>query len=314
MKRNTIALIMLLLSCAAALGQSAVEVTADTDKKSAKLGDVITYTVSIKRQGDLSQSPALSLPSFEGFRVAGSFSNNSMSIINGAAAATTEQTVELMAVKSGEVTIDPAKVRFFNPATKQYENITTKPIIITVGQGGRRQAQPTATTAQPAATPDIRGIKMSVSIDFASLIPYIILAALFIAAAYYAYTRIFGKKEYTAAPVDETDYRKEALKMARKAQEFSKTGDIKQYYSALYEAVRYYISNRYSSTFEELTTQEIVKKLAELKAPESGIKPVYEFMKECDLVKFADYKPSDRECGDIYEKATAIINLQAAGQ
>jgi HEPN domain-containing protein len=308
MKKSILAALMLCIFGAAVFCQSAVEVTAVTDKTSAKLGDVIRYTISVKRQGDLSQSPSLSLPSFEGFRVAGSYSNNSMSIINGAAAASTDQIVDLMAVKSGEVTIDPAKVKFYNTSTKQYETIATKAITITVTQGGRRSAAPTPTIIVPAATPDIRSIKMSVSISFMDLLPYIILAALFIAAVYFGAKKLFGKKEEKAVAPAEDDFRKEALKKLKKAQEILKSGDVKQYYYSLYEAVRFFISGKYSNTFEELTTQEIIRKLAEINAGEGEIKPVYEFMRDCDLVKFADYRPNDSEAEEVYSKAEKIIN------
>jgi hypothetical protein len=296
---------------------SKVEVTAVTDRTTAKLGDVIRYTLSIKRQGDLSQSPSLSLPAFEGFRTVGNYSSNSMSIINGTAAAQTDQAIDLMAVKSGVVTINPAKVKFYNPDTKQYENIETKPITIKVSQGGSRMAvaataaAPAVPTALPApqATPDIREIKMSISMSFMDLLPYIILALLFIALVYFGWKKLTNKKAAKpAAAVQGDSYKQEAADMLEKSRGLLKSGDVKQYYYAMYEAVRFYISKKYNGTFGELTTQEIVRKLSDLKAGEPFIKPVYEFMKDCDLVKFADYKPSEKETEEAYEKAKIIIN------
>ncbi len=308
MKKITAALIILLAAFQAVSAATAVEVTALTDRTSAKLGDVIRYTLSIKRTGDLSQSPALSLPSFEGFRVAGSYSNNSMSIINGAAAATTQQIIDLLAVKSGAVVIDPSKVRFYNPETKQYENIETKAITIQVAGGGRHAASQTPTVAAlPTAVPDIRGIKMSYQIDFTSLLPYIIIAVIFLAVLYFAYKKLFKKPAAIHAVIPEDDFRKEAARKLKAARELLKKGDVKGYYSGIYEAIRFFISKKHSDTFDELTTQEIVRKLAEKNIKEEGIKPVYELMKDCDLVKFADYKPADKEADEAYARAEAII-------
>ena len=313
MKSRKILLLALLMVFSSGLfAQAALEATAETDRTSASLGDVIRYTLTVKRQGDMSQPPSIVLPSFEGFRVGGSYSNSMMNFINGAASAQNQQIVDLIAVKSGEVVIGPAKIRFMNPATKQYENLETKAITVVVGQGKRRQAAAAAVemptpTVVPAES-DIRSIKYSYHFDLAGILPYLLLALAFLAAAYFAWRKIFGKKEIKPAVIPAEDHRKIALRRIKKAGELAKTGDIKGYYSELYEIIREFLNNHFNNTFSELTTQEIIKKLGDLNTPQPDMDIALDFMKESDLVKFADYKPSEKEIDEIGLKAEDVIN------
>ncbi|HPD18124.1 MAG TPA: BatD family protein, partial [Candidatus Goldiibacteriota bacterium] len=87
--------------------QTLVEAMATVDKNKVKLGDTITYTITVKRQGTGNFAPDVIPPSFDGFRIVGSYSQNSVSIINMATTMTTKMQYELIAIKSGEITIDP---------------------------------------------------------------------------------------------------------------------------------------------------------------------------------------------------------------
>jgi hypothetical protein len=306
--------LLLLLSAVPLFAQSTLQATAETDRTKANLGDVIRYTLTVIRQGDMSQPPSIVLPSFEGFRVSGSYTNSMMNFINGAASAQNQQIVDLIAVKSGEITIDPAKIRFMNQTTKKYENLETKAITVTIGQGKRPPAaaaviQPTAvpTVAAALPTPDIRSIKFSYTLDLGELMPYIIAAILFLVAMYYLWRRFFGKKKEVLAPVVIEDIRKNALKKLKKAKEKFEDADKKEYYSEMYEIVREFLNSHLKNTFNELTTQEIIKKLGELNAAQKDRDSCFDFMKECDLVKFADYTPSDAEAAGTMKKAEELI-------
>jgi hypothetical protein len=319
MKRGKIiftAVYILALAASVLAAATSVEVTGETDKTQASLGDVIRYTLTVKRQGDMSQSPSVNMPSFEGFRVQGTYSNSMMNFINGAASATNQQIVDLIAVKSGEITIAPARVKFLDQSTKQYSVVQTKPITITVGSGRRHAAAaavdtpiPQPTPAQQLQTPvesDIHKIKYSVHMDLSELLPYIILAIIFILAVYFIWKRIMKKPEIKTVVLEE-DYRKEALRMIKKSADILKNGDIKGYYSDIYEAIRWFLTRRFKDSFEELTTLEILKRLDEKKGRGKDIEAASIVMKECDLVKFADYKPAEKDTREIAEAAERLI-------
>ncbi len=307
MRKAIAAALILFLTAAALQAQVAIEASAGVDRSKAKLGDSIVYTITVKRSGNASNSPGVAPPSFEGFRVAGSYSQNSVNIINNAASMATNLQYELVCIKRGEITIPPAKVRIFNPATGQNEEIETKPVKVYVGTG-KKYPVAARPTAAPTTEPDIKEIKVRVAFRFSDLIPYIILAVVFIAAMIVAWHMLFKKKELAPAAEEETDYRKEAQKMLKKARDKLKGGGVKAYYYEIYEAVRYFITMHMKASFEELTTQEIMARLAGLKLAASKREAIALFMSDCDIVKFADYKPVEKEIEDAYKKAGDIID------
>lgn len=310
--RRSIILVILMIFSVGIFAQAVLEAVAETDKTKANLGDVIRYTLTVKRQGELSQSPAIALPAFEGFRVGGSYTNSMINYINGAASATNQQIIDLIAVKSGENIIAPAKIRFLNSATKQYENIETKAITIVIGQGKRSSA--TAVVVQtpvptaPPAEQDIRSIKYSYHFDISEILPYLLLLVALLIAGYFVWKKYFAKKVIESKSIPVEDHRKVALRNIKKARELLKKAEAKEYYSELYEIIRDFLSKHFNNTFNELTSQEIIKKLGTLKVHASDVKSILAFMKESDLVKYADYKPTKEEIEEIEIQAEALVN------
>jgi len=310
-KKIFFAALMFLMFSAAAFAAVTVEALADTDKKTAVLGDTIIYTVSVNRTGDASQSPRIMPPDFEGFRMSGSQSSSRINIVNGQASIGTSMQFALVAVKSGQVTIKSAKVTFMNPDTKAYETIETKPVVITVS-GGKTQQQPAATPVVPAATQAvpqsmIKEIRLSLDFRPEKYLPYLILLAVLITAAFFIIKKFRKKGVTKPAAVQSVDYKNVMLQKLDSAADLIKT-DPKEFYFEVYEVIRMLLSFRHNTSFDELTTQEIVKKLETAGAAKKEMQSIKEILQNCDLVKFADYKPEIEEAVDIYEKVKALIN------
>jgi hypothetical protein len=310
MRRALLAVLVLSLLAPVVFGDTTIEAAASVDRNKVKLGDVINYTITVKRQGDISRSPEVVPPPFDGFRLTGSYSQNSVSIINNAASMTSAMQYDLVAIKSGEITIKPAKISVFNAATGKNDQIETKPVVVHVGTG-RNMPSAVQQTPTPEPTPtveeDIKEIKMNVAFRFSDLIPYIILAVLFIIIFIIAWRMIFKKKELAPAAEEEIDFRREAQKKLKKAQERLKSGEIKLFYYEIYETVRYFLESRMQVSLSELTTQEITGRLEELKLGEAKRADVSSFMSDCDIVKFADYTPNEKEIEAAYARAEEII-------
>lgn len=305
MKRAAAIMLILCMLVPVAQGASSIEAKASVDRNKVKLGDVIVYTISVKREGSGGSTPEVAPPAFDGFRVAGSYSQNSVSIVNGAATIVTNLQYQLLAIKGGEITIAPAKINVISPATGQPETIETKPVIVSVSGGKKAAATPVvAATATPVE--DIKEIKMSMAFRFSDLIPYIFLAIAFLIAIAVAWKMIFAKKPLAPVIKDETDYKADALKMLLTAAEKLKSGDIKAYYYEIYEAVRYFLSAHLGESFRELTTQEILHKVKG-KLSEGKISRISVFMADCDMVKFADFRPDEKEALGSSAKAAEII-------
>ncbi len=289
-----------------------VQASVSVDKKEIKLGDVLRYTVTVKRdmkRGVLrARQPEITPPSFDGFRAAGTSSQNRVNIVNNKASMITQRHYNLVAVKSGKVTTGEARVKFYDPGTKKEKIIKTKPVTINVLKGGKRY-KPAVPTPTPTTVlySDIKTIKMELDLRMSDILPYIILGIIFLMAVIAAAYFIFRKKPEGEKEKLPPDYRAEAIKRVRRAEKHLDSGDIKSFYYGIYEAVRYFLSNRYGENLDGLTTQEIIRKLKD-KKPGSGIlNEIRVFMKDCDFVKFADYKPKKEEINSVYDRAEAII-------
>jgi len=292
-------------------GQEVVEAAASVSKNKAKLGEAVRYTITVKIQGQggVVRQPELVPPSFDGFRLSGTYSQSGINMINNRVETTVTRHFDLIPVKTGENTIEPATVRFADGETGAIKEIQTKPVAINVESGRRLlPASPTPTEAPaPQVHSDIREIRLSLEFRLRDILPYILLGIFFIIAAGAAYYFIFGRKKEEFVPDAVVDFRREAEKMAVKAATEIKKGNVKKGYTLLYEAVRYFFSARTGVSIYELTTPEILSALKKAGFGDKKLDIAGEFLKECDIVKFADYVPGDKENEAVLQKGLEII-------
>lgn len=86
-------------------------------------------------------------------------------------------------------------------------------------------------------------------------------------------------------------------------------GHIKQYYTRITEVVRQYIASRFDINAMEMTSDEIVENLEELKTDNSVIfNELYELLRTADLVKFAKYNPLPAENERTLQLAYSFVN------
>ncbi|HDT15543.1 MAG TPA: hypothetical protein ENN55_04970 [Firmicutes bacterium] len=314
MKRIFMTAVLFMIMAAAALADTAVIAKAFADKQELTLGERMKYTISVSRKGSTSNSPRVSPPEFEGFRVAGSYSSSSINIVNNESSVTQNLQYELIAVKQGEITIHPAEVTFLNPEKNIYETIKTKPVTVKVTSGAAPartgagvQPTPTEIAVPPPVKSEFREIKFHLDLRLSDILPYVLLAFIFIATVVIIFRMVFKKKKRPSTDLLPADSKKEALKKIERAKKMLDKGEVKQYYFELYEAVRFYLGHRFNMSFDELTTREIVSALKKTGAAKEDTVIISEFLHECDVVKFADYKPKVREIEEMYLQAENII-------
>lgn len=128
--------------------------------------------------------------------------------------------------------------------------------------------------------------------DYRGLIVWSILGLLLIGFLIYVSVRLKQNK-----PIIRRIHRKKKLpphevameRLERiKAEQMEQKEDSKEYYTALTDALREYIQQRYGFRAMEMTTPEIIKKLQEVN-DEDAIKELRELFETADLVKFAKY-------------------------
>ncbi len=148
--------------------------------------------------------------------------------------------------------------------------------------------------------------------DWIGLFLFSILALAFIAALVYLFIRLHDNKpiikHIKVAP--KLTPHQQAMKEIEEIKEEKlelKKEDPKEYYTRLTEAIRKYIKERFYFNAMEMTSQEIIDKLMDLKDKEALTDLSFLF-RTADLVKFAKHAPELNENDANLVKAVDFIN------
>jgi len=103
------------------------------------------------------------------------------------------------------------------------------------------------------------------------------------------------------------DYRKLAHDRIKKAVKSYNSGKKKEAYTMVSEAVRFYIRFKYAPNEEELTSTDALKVLRGCSVGDKYISESKRCFQLCDLVKFAKYKPNDKDFNKIVVIAKKLV-------
>ena len=162
---------------------------------------------------------------------------------------------------------------------------------------------------------DIRDIKNPVSMPrpplFYILLFGIPLASVLGAAYYYFFVKnrgnagFFLQEEKNKKP-DELAY--ERLEKLNSMGLVEK-GDIKEYYIILSEIIRRYLELRYGIAVLDMTTHELYQELRRINLDKKHMFLIKDFMDECDMVKFAKYRPEVKITAQDFNSAKNIVGV-----
>jgi hypothetical protein len=92
-------------------------------------------------------------------------------------------------------------------------------------------------------------------------------------------------------------------------------GEIKLFYQRISGIVRHYIENRFGLHAPEQTTEEFLSGLEIAENFPDKYKPLLKnFLKHCDLVKFAEHKPEKEDIQNTFDSCKAFIEGTAEGE
>ncbi len=91
-------------------------------------------------------------------------------------------------------------------------------------------------------------------------------------------------------------------------------GQVMQYYVVLSEIVRDYLERRFGFTAPEMTSHEIRERVEGLELGSDARLGIDDFLNETDLVKFADFAPSDSEIDTVMKLARGLVASTLAGE
>lgn len=165
---------------------------------------------------------------------------------------------------------------------------------------------PQAAGALHAATNDIRDIKPPVEIPSGWAWVWWTLGAVVLAVLAYAAWRYWQKQRsrpqlepFIPAHVRAKQKLQEALALL---------GQPKPFCTLVSDTVRVYLEERFNFHAPERTTEEFLYELQDtnLLLPDQK-ESLSEFLKRCDLVKFAKYEPREPELRDLHDSALRLV-------
>lgn len=280
--------------------EPSITISSSVDKSRIHIGDLIIYSVTVSHDQEIKvEMPGLgaNLGGFEirDYHVQDPKKEKDKII--------SQVDYTISTFFTGEFEIPPLTVQYVTSEDTTKKNISTEKIKIVVE------------SVKPSEAGDIRDVKPPVAIprDWWYVIRWFILGGgiIFLAVfIYYFYRRIkagkglLPQKDVVQRPPHEIAI--EALNRLCNSDYFER-GDIKQFYIEISEIIRQYIGGRYFVVAMEMTTMEVLVGLNRIGIEEENYRMFETFLECCDLVKFAKYRPTEKENEEIIVLAYGIV-------
>ena len=157
-----------------------------------------------------------------------------------------------------------------------------------------------------ASTNALRDIKPPVEIPTGWLWAIWVAGALLLAALAYFAWRYWQKRQAQMAIVPIIPPHVRAKQKLQEA--LGLLGQPREFCIMVSDTIRYYLEERFTFRAPERTTEEFLYELrqTELLTPDQK-ESLGEFLKRCDLVKFARYEPGEPELRDLHDSALRLI-------
>jgi len=284
-----------------AAAQGEISITARVDRASITIGDLITYSVTITRDPDINvELPALgeNLGQFE-------IRDYTVHKPRKAEGKVIDQVDYIISTfDTGEFTIPPVKISYSISGNQEIKNLRTENIQINVVSVKSSEAGDIREIKPPWEIP--RSLKMIFLIGGIALV--VILA--FLGVILYVRKRRQNKTlvpQRMEPPRPPHELAIQKLKQLA-ASDLLDKGRIKKFYSEISEIIRIYIEGRFNIIAIELTTFELLEGMESVQLPDDIFSVLEKFLTCCDLVKFAQYKPLEKEHEQVKEWAYQIVD------
>lgn len=277
-------------------------VSAKVDRSRITVGDVIRYTVTVTADDGIQVDLPQETDEIGDFEVR-SYQATGPAVKDGKSVWTLEYSLSIFS--TGEFKLPPFKLTYHTGDETQKSELFSEAIELVVE------------SVKPADAEDILDIKSPVAIprSWWSLWPWFAIAAGLIVLGvlgFLWYRRRDTSEEAIAVPKKvqlsphEEAYR--ALRQLRDAGLLEQQM-IKLYYIKISEIIRRYIGRRFQVEAMELTSTEVLARLRGEKLEADAYRLFQEFFSLCDLVKFAKYRPSEAQHGQVMQGATEIVDV-----
>jgi hypothetical protein len=165
---------------------------------------------------------------------------------------------------------------------------------------------PISAPSTAVSTNALRDIKPPVEIPTGWLWTFWVIGALLFAALAYWAWRYWQKRRAQAAIVPIIPPHIRAKQKLQEA--LALLGQPREFCIIVSDTIRYYLEERFTFRAPERTTEEFLYELRQtnLLTPDQK-ESLGEFLKSCDLVKFARYEPGEPELRDLHDSALRLV-------
>lgn len=273
---------------------SPISVKAEVNKAFMTIGDVMTYTVTIKHAPDVQVLSSVAPPPADTFKLKKVEDINrkeGTSLVEG-------RKYSLTCFRLGEFILDPQEIKY-RQGGGEVKTILTDKIYVTV-----------KSVAEGEEKKDIRGIKSVLKIE-PSMIPWIVTGTLiFLALAGFLIYRAMKKaKDQPAQPETKLTLEEQATLELNQLYESDmlRKGKVKEYHLRLSEILKNYFERRFQILAVESTTDEINRMLKQKDIDSKLRNKIADVLEAADLAKFAKWKPDPQVIKEHFQKSKEII-------
>lgn len=291
-------------------------VSISSDKTELNLDEPMTVKVTVQGSGNfkLFETPKVDFPSaFEKFEPK---SQENISANNNGISGTKTFSYMVIARQNGEFEIPGVNFSFFDPASKSYKTVSTKPLNITV-KGERDSSMASVSTVMKSDVEnlgsDIKFIKTNFSLgnsnkkffnSFEFWLIIILLFALFAAVILWRLQQIKNNADVIGTKNRRAG--KTSRKRLKKAAEFLKQNKKDEFYVEILSALWGYLSDKLAIPASDLSRENVSEKFAEKGINEEVSNQVIEVLDTCEFEHYAPEtmsKPMD----EVYAMAAQAI-------
>ncbi|MBQ5452525.1 MAG: protein BatD [Bacteroidales bacterium] len=291
-------------------------VSISSDKTELNLDEPMTVKVTVQGSGNfkLFETPKVDFPSaFEKFEPK---SQENISANNNGISGTKTFSYMVIARQNGEFEIPGVNFSFFDPASKSYKTVSTKPLNITV-KGERDSTSASVSTVMKSDVEnlgsDIKFIKTNFKLknsnkkffnSFEFWLIIILLFALFAAVILWRLQQIKNNADVIGTKNRRAG--KTSRKRLKKAAEFLKQNKKDEFYVEILSALWGYLSDKLAIPASDLSRENVSEKFAEKGINEEVSNQVIEVLDTCEFEHYAPEtmsKPMD----EVYAMAAQAI-------
>ena len=283
----------------AAAAGNGIEITAEIDKQTAYIGDLLQYTITITYDSTIRLTPPAVGANLGGFDVKDYNVGSEQRLKDGRR----QQRMRfgIRTFTTGDYVIPPLPVEYLT-ADSTVKYIAADPIKIVIKSILAEGAQ--ADTLKPRPLKGQLSLAQSHTARNVTIITLLVLGAI---AAY-----IIRRRRRRAMPAEIIDPRPayeiafEALAMLRE-RDLPGQGEVRLFYFELSEIIRAYLGKQFGFAALDMTTEEIDDLItARGTGPELRLE-IVTFLEHADLVKFAKYIPPADRPDEVWQAAYELF-------